>query len=146
MQYFIIDSFNNDDNFLIVLLLMGALFFGLAVIIGAVICILCLLLLIALISAGLISASVLVGYQQKSVNKGFKTFFISASTLGTTIISVIFFRVLNSIYDWWATDTSVIAGIAFGLLSGLLLGWLIFTAFKKILDFLITKYQSFNKK
>ena len=145
-DFFIIDSFNNDEDFLIVLLLMGAIFFGIAVIVGVVICILFTLLIIALISAGLISASVLVGYQKKSVSKGFKTFFLSASILGATIVSVIFFRLINSIYAWTTPDISIIAGIIWGLISGWLLGLLIFTALKKIVLLLNNKYQSIKAK
>lgn len=145
-DFFIIDSFNNDDNFIAVLLVMGALFFGITLIIGVVICLLFILILIGLISAGLISTSVLVGYQQKSVSKGFKTFFISTSILGSTIVSVIFFRVLNSIYDWTTPSNSIIFGFFFGLISGGLLGILIFIALKKIIFILNKKYQSIKSK
>lgn len=75
---YIIDSFKNDDDFLVVLLIMGAIFFAIVVIIGVVLCLLFILLLIVLITAGVLSTSVLVGIQQKSVSKGFKTFFLGS--------------------------------------------------------------------
>lgn len=138
----IIDSFQNDDNFLVVLLLMGALFFLIALIVGVVICLLLILILIGLISAGITSASILVGIQQKSISKGFKTFFISVSMLGSVIVSIIFFWVVNAIKDWWSNDISTIAGIICGLISGYFLGILLFTATKKAAQFLSNKYQS----
>lgn len=84
---YIIDSFKNDDDFLVVLLIMGAIFFAIVVIIGVVLCLLFILLLIGLITAGILSTSVLIGIQQKSISKGFKTFFLSVSMVGCTIVA-----------------------------------------------------------
>jgi len=66
-----------------------------AVIIGVFLVLLFFAILFLLISGGLISALVLVGFQQRSVSKGFKTLFLSVSILGATIISVIFFLVFE---------------------------------------------------
>lgn len=129
--FFIIDSFNNDDDFLVVLLLMGAIFFCIAIIVGVIICLLFILILIGLISAGIISASVLIGYQQKSVSKGFRTFFLSVPIIGTSVLSIIFFCVLNSIYDWWTKDICIMVGALFGVVSGYVLGILVFAVSKK---------------
>lgn len=142
LDFYLIDSFQNDDDFLAVLLLMGAFFCFFAVIIGVVLVLMFFAILFALISGGILSASVLVGLQQKSVSKGFKTLFVSVSILGTTIISVIFFWFMNKIQHWWGNDVSIFAGIVFGLLSGWLLGTLIFMAVKKLVLFLKNKYDN----
>lgn len=134
--FYLIDSFQNDDDFLAVLLIMGAFFCLFVVIIGIVLVLMVFAILFALISGWILSASVLVGLQQRSVSKGFKTLFVSVSVLGTTIISVIFFWFMNKIQHWWGNDVSIFAGIVFGLLSGWLLGTLIFMAVKKLVLFL----------
>ncbi|MBB6369618.1 hypothetical protein [Chryseobacterium shigense] len=138
---YMMDSFKNDEDFLIALILMGALFFLLALIIGVVLILMFFLILFFLISGGIISASVLVGIQQKSVSKGFKTLFLSVSILGTTIVSVIFFYFINLIQHWWTADISIVAGIICGALSGWLLGLLIFKASGKLVTFLKNKYN-----
>lgn len=140
-DFYLIDSFQNDDDFLAVLLIMGAFFCLFAVIIGVVLVLMVFAILFALISGGILSASVLVGLQQRSVSKGFKTLFVSVSVLGTTIISVIFFWFMNKIQHWWGNDVSIFAGIVFGLLSGWILGTLIFMAVKKLVLFLKNKYD-----
>lgn len=139
---YIIDSFKNDDDFLVVLLIMGAIFFAIVVIIGVVLCLLFILLLIGLITAGVLSTSVLVGIQQKSISKGFKTFFLGASMVGCTIVAVIFFWFINSVKEWWDTNISIVIGVFFGVLGGYILGLLMFVALKKIFSLLQTKYQT----
>jgi len=48
---------------------------------------------------------------------------------------------LNKIEHWWSNDTSIFAGIVFGLLSGWILGIVIFTAVKKLVLFLKNKFD-----
>lgn len=136
-----IDSFRNDENFIVTLLLMGAIFAFFAIIIGIAIVIIISAIVFFLISAGLISASVLVGFQNKSASSGFKTFFILVSILGSSIVSVVFFLFMNSVKDWWPTETTIFAGIIFGGVVGWLLGLLMFLAFKNIAVFLKTKVE-----
>lgn len=146
MSHFIIDSFKNEEDFLISLIIMGAIFFGIALIVGVILCILFILILIGLLSAGIISASILVGYHQKSVSKGFKTFFLALSISGSSIISVLFFFFVNSIKEWWSTNTAIVAGVLCGLISGYLLGLIMFEATKKIVTFSYKKFQSTKTK
>lgn len=139
------DSFQNDDNFIVVMLLMGALFFLIALIIGVVLGLIFLTILIGLISVGLISTSILVGLHQKSISKGFKTLFISVSILGSTIVSVLFFWFVNTIKEWWNTDISIIIGIICGIVTGYFIGLLLFIAIKKMILFIKNKHSTKNK-
>ena len=139
-NFYIIDSFKNDDDFLTVLILMGALFFGIALIIGVVLCLLFIFMIMGLIGAGIVSTSVLVGIQQKSVSKGFKTFFISICVVGTSIVSTLFFWFMNSVNEWWSTNTSLVIGVFCGVIIGYFLGLLMFIALKNITVLLQKKY------
>lgn len=141
-DFYLIDSFRNDDDFLAVMLVMGALVFFILGVIGIVLGLLFILIVIFLISAGIISTSVLVGLQQKSLSKGFKTFFISVSILGSTIASVILFLFINTIKNWWQTDTAIIAGLISGIASGWILGLIMFITCKKLILFLKNKYAN----
>lgn len=141
LNFYLIDSFRNDDDFLAGLLVMGAIFFFLALVIGTIVVLILFAILFFLISGGIISASVLVGLQQRSLSQGFKTLFISVCVLGTTITSVIFFWIINTMKDWWSNEISVAIGIIFGLISGWLLGLMIFTATKKLVVFLKAKFS-----
>lgn len=131
-----------DDDFLVILLLMGALFFLIALIIGVVICLIVIAILIGLIGVGIISTSVLTGLYQRSIGKGFKTFFVLSSILGSTIVSVVFFWFINTIKNWWSTDLVIVAGIGSGIISGWLLGLLLFVTLRKMMEFIKTKYES----
>jgi len=73
-----------------------------------VVCLLFTFLLIGLTTAGVLSTSVLVGIQQKSVSKGFKTFFLGVAMV---IVSVIFFWFVNSVKEWWDTNISIVVGV-----------------------------------
>lgn len=130
------DSFRNEDDFLVQLLLMGAAFAVFAAIIAVSLVLIVSFILFFMLSAGIISTSLLVGFQQKSVGKGFRTFFILASIVGSIVISVIFFWLLNSVYDFWITEVAVIAGILSGAATGWALGVIIFLTSKKIVIFM----------
>ncbi|WP_417873773.1 hypothetical protein [Xanthomarina gelatinilytica] len=121
---------------------MGALFFLIALIIGVVICLIVIAILIGLIGVGIISTSVLTGLYQRSIGKGFKTFFVLSSILGSTIVSVVFFWFINTIKNWWSTDLVIVAGIGSGIISGWLLGLLLFVTLRKMMEFIKTKYES----
>lgn len=66
--FYLIDSLQNDDDFLAALLVMGAFFCLFAVIIGVILVLMVFAILLALISGGILSASVLVGLHQRSVS------------------------------------------------------------------------------
>lgn len=120
---------------------MGTLFFLLALIIGVVVTLILIMIIFILVSGGVISASVLVGLQQKSLEKGFKTFLLLISVIGCTIVSGIFFWLANNFKDWWPTDIAIIAGIICGIVSGWILGLIVFQAIKKLTLFLKNKYE-----
>lgn len=143
-QPYLIDSFNNDDDFLVVLLLMGALFFIVATIIGVILGLFLIAILVTLLTVGIVSTSVLVGLHQKSLSKGFKTFFITASIVGCTIISVLFFWFINNVKDLCETKTAIIAGIICGIASGWLVGLLLFIASKRGIEFITNKFRKPN--
>ena len=142
--------FQNDDDFLAVMLVMGGLFFAIAAVVGIVLCLLFVALLISLLAAGLISTSVLVGLHQKSTQQGFKTFFIAGSIIASTLASVLVFWIGNVILKWTVTEMAIFFGLVWGVLSGWLLGYLLFMAYKRITLYLKVKYtsekQSFSSK
>ena len=140
-SFYLIDSFRNDDDFLVVMLLMGALVFLLAVIFGVVLILIILFVVASFIGGGIISASVLVGLQQKSMSKGFKTFVLSVSILASTILSVLSFCLINSVKHWWNLEITIVAGIICGVLAGWLLGLFFFKAASKMAEFLKKKYN-----
>jgi len=137
------DSFSNEDDFLVQLLLIGAIFALFTIIIAVALVVIVSVILFLLISAGIISTSILVGFQQKSVSKGFKSFFILSCIIGSSVVSVLFFWFLNLIQEWWNTQTVIISGLLFGVVTGWILGLILFIASKKIVIFI--KSQIDNK-
>lgn len=139
--FYAIDSFKNDDDFLAVLILMGALVFLLALVFGIVLILIILFIIVSFIGGGIISASVLVGLQQKSMSKGFKTLVLSVSILASTVLSVFAFWCINSVKDWWNVEISILAGVICGVFAGWLLGLFFFHAASKLAEFLKKKYN-----
>jgi len=105
-----------------------------------------IVIVIGLVSAGIISTSVLVGFQQRSVSKAFKTFFIVSPTFGSTIVSVIAFLFTNMVYKWEQKDSSIFARILCGIGFGCLFGFLMYKALHKIILFLQRKYKLITNK
>lgn len=54
----------------------------------------------------------------------------------TQLISVLFFWLLNLIYDWWIPEVAILTGLLTGIFTGWILGLLLFTASKKIVIFI----------
>ncbi|MFN3020278.1 hypothetical protein ACK1KB_04725 [Chryseobacterium sp. TY3] len=142
----VIDSWRNEEDFIMTLLIVGAFVFLLLLILGVVIGLLFIAIVIGLVSAGIISTSVLVGFQQRSVSKGFKTFFTVSSIFGSTIVSVIAFLFMNMVYNWEQKDISIAAGILCGIGFGWLIGFFMYKASHKIILFLQRKYKLITNK
>jgi len=139
--FYLIDSFRNDDDFIATLLLMGSLVFLALAVISILLGLLFIVTIILLISAGIISTSVIVGLQQRSITKGFKTLFLSSAILGSSIVSVIFCIFLNAVYDWSSNNMAMLIGLVLGIILGTGLGLLAFKAMAGLIRFLTSKYQ-----
>jgi hypothetical protein len=140
-HFYLIDSFRNDDNFIATLLLMGSLVFLALAVISILLGLLFIVTIILLISAGIISTSVIVGLQQRSITKGFKTLFLSSAILGSSIVSVIFCIFLNAVYDWSSNNIAILIGLVLGIILGTGLGLLAFKAMAGLIRFLMSKYR-----
>jgi len=140
-HFYLIDSFRNDDDFIATLLLMGSLVFLALAVISILLGLLFIVTIILLISAGIISTSVIVGLQQRSITKGFKTLFLSSAILGSSIVSVIFCIFLNAVYDWSSNNMAILMGLVLGIILGTGLGLLAFKAMAGLIRFLTSKYR-----
>jgi len=140
-HFYLIDSFRNEDNFIVTLLLMGSLVFLALAVISILLGLLFIVTIILLISAGIISTSVIVGLQQRSITKGFKTLFLSSAILGSSIVSVIFCIFLNAVYDWSSNNMAILMGLVLGIILGTGLGLLAFKAMAGLIRFLTSKYR-----
>jgi hypothetical protein len=103
-----------------------------------------LLILFGMIGAGILSASILVGLNKKSFSKGFKTFLVSASTIGGLLIGVAGLWILNEISQWWPLNAILSAGSIVGLLSGFLFGLFAYNIVQRMTVFLKTKLTTFS--
>jgi len=140
-HFYLIDSFRNEDDFIATLLLMGSLVFLALAVISILLGLLFIITIILLISAGIISTSVIVGLQQRSITKGFKTLFLSSAIVGSSIVSVIFCIFLNAVYDWSSNNMAMLIGLVLGIILGTGLGLLAFKAMAGLIRFLTSKYR-----
>ena len=98
-----------------------------------------------LISVGILSASILVGVNKKSLATGFKTFLVSSSTIGGLVICGLGLWLLNKITHWWTTKTAIIIGATCGLLAGFIFGLLAFYILQQLTTFLKKKLNLSNE-
>ncbi|HVG13088.1 MAG TPA: hypothetical protein VM843_08790 [Flavisolibacter sp.] len=85
-----------------------------------------LLLTFALVSAGILSTSVLVGLKKKSVTKGFRTLLYVSSAVGGVAVASAGLYLINRFYDLQlAAPTALVIGALSGGAGGILLGYLL---------------------
>lgn len=109
--------------------------------IGVALTLLGVLIIVGLISFGVISTSVLVGLQQKSFLKGFKTFLMLAATIGGVFIGGAGFWLLNKFAHWWSEKFALLSGSVLGFLSGLILGFLVLYVFQKLTAYFRKQFE-----
>ena len=129
------DTQERDDDFSIGLAFMALIGIGFMLVcigIGVALTLLGVLIIVGLISFGVISTSVLVGLQQKSFLKGFKTFLMLAATIGGVFIGGAGLWLLNKFTHWWSEKFALLSGSVLGFLSGLILGFLVIYVFRKL--------------
>jgi len=133
------ESYHEDDIApgLAIFALFGIGFMLICIGAGIVLTIIGLLLLAGFIGAGIVSASILVGLYNKSFEKGFRTFLVSATTVGGFFVGGTGFWLLNKITHWFTTTNSLLIGSVGGLMTGLLLGIMLSYVIKKLTAFLI---------
>ena len=101
-----------------------------------------LLVLAGLIGAGILSASILVGLNKKSFTKGFKTFLVSAATIGGLLVGMIGFGVMNMITHWWTLQTALLSGSVIGIVAGFAFGLFAFYVIQRLTTFLRAKLKT----
>ena len=132
----------DDDDFAPGLFFGVLIMFGVllaAVACGVVMIVSGILLLFALVSFGIVSASVMVGLNRRSLAQGFKTFIVLSSSAGGLCAGTLIMYVLNEIFKWWTVKTAIIFGLIGGLWGGMALGFLAFYILQKLTTFLKNK-------
>lgn len=98
-----------------------------AMLAGTVLMISFLIALFSLVSAGLLSASLLVGLYRRSVAAGFRTLVLLTCELAGLFTGGIALWLVNSMFDLnWDHGTALLAGALGGALGGLALALMIF--------------------
>jgi hypothetical protein len=85
-----------------------------------------------LVSAGVLSTSVIVGLNKRSFTKGFKTFiYLLPSSFGL-LLGALCLALLNMITHWFSTGIATLIGAASGLTAGLCIGVLVLFAIQRL--------------
>lgn len=95
-----------------------------------------LLVIFGLVGLGILSTSVIIGLNQKSVTKGFKTFLLLLAVAGGVCICTTAFYLIKRLFNLHlALNDTLVIGAASGLLGGLLLGQSINIVFGRLINF-----------
>jgi len=101
---------------------------------GVIISVLALSITAAMASAGIITTAVVVGLYKKSVTAGFKTLLMLVCTLGGAVTGVTCLYLANKIFHFnLARITVAWAGLAGGLIGGILLSLIIISIIRFVL-------------
>ncbi len=142
-----IDPYEGSDDFspgLAFFALIGIGFILLCVGAGMTLTVIGLFVIFGLIALGILSASVLIGINKKSFALGFRTFLVSASTIGGALLSGLGCWALNKILDWWAPQKAIAVGTSIGLVSGALFGFIIFYILQWLTTYLKARLNQIN--
>lgn len=101
-----------------------------ATLVGSMVATLAMLALFGLVTAGILSAGVLVGFYRRSIGAGFKTIVAVTGCLSGILIGEIAFYLINRLYHLHLSGVATVliggfGGLIGGLLLGLVLYWLI---------------------
>lgn len=107
--------------------------------IGILLTIGALLIISAMVTAGIISVSVIVGIYTRSLTKGFKVFFISCSIVAGCIFGAAGLWLLNLSTHWHDTINAILLGAGCGLVSGLAGGMISFYLLQRLVARLRSK-------
>ncbi|WP_034058447.1 hypothetical protein [Lacinutrix jangbogonensis] len=106
---------------------------------GIVLTALVLLIIFVLIGAGILSASILVGLNNKSFSKGFKTFLVSTSAVVGLTVGLSFFYAIHETMKIWTLSTALISGGLSGIIAGIGFGFFAFYVIQKLTSFFKVK-------
>jgi hypothetical protein len=118
-----------------VLILLGVILLGIGL------TILILFIVFGLVSAGILSTSIIVGLNKKSFTKGFKTFILIVSTITGLLVGCFSFVVIHKINHWWTIKESIISGAISGLLGGFVFGLLLFYILRRLTTYFRQKLK-----
>jgi hypothetical protein len=138
-------STNSGDDFSPGLLFFGLVGIGLTFIcigIGAALAVAALLLVFGLVSAGILSVSVLVGLRKRSFEKGFRIFVLFSSTTVAVCIGNGGSYLMNRIFHLQFSGKTVLAiGTMSGLVGGVTLGLVLYAILKRLTTYFKTKFR-----
>ena len=128
-----------DDGFDIFLMAVGTAFVCIvlgATLAGSMLATLFLLGVFLLVSAGVLSVGVLVGFYRRSIAAGFRTVLMIACIGGGISCGAVAFWLINRIFDLHLQPaTALLIGAFSGLVGGLLLGLVLFTIIRLFLNY-----------
>ena len=97
-------------------------------------------LIFLLVTSGVLSASIMYGFYQRSFLKGFKVFVIALSGIFGAIIGGLSWWILLFNYLHWLNEhNAIIYGSLLGFIAGSLIGILAYTILKKIIVYFKNK-------
>lgn len=129
----------DDEEFNVFLLALGTAFVCIvlgATLAGSMLATLFLLGVFLLVSAGVLSVGILVGFYRRSVTAGFRTVLMIACIGGGVSCGAIAFWLINRVFDIHLQPlTALLVGAFSGLVGGLLLGLVLFTIIRLFLNY-----------
>jgi hypothetical protein len=102
---------------------------------------------ILLISAGIISTSLFIGWYKRSFTTGFKLFWVIGGSVGGLIFGAVSFGVVSHLTNLQLTTANaVLSGGAIGLLTGALVGFMVYKLLRAGFKYVANKFKLLKEK
>jgi hypothetical protein len=144
------NSAKTDDEefsaFLFVFALAATCFIAGFFFLGVIMCALLALLLVVLISFGIVSTSVYIGWYKKSFNAGFKLFWILGGIVTGLPVGIGGFKMFTYLFKLKLTTFEIVStGLLLGTLSGGFVGYTAYIILTKSFEFINKRFSLINK-
>ena len=126
------DELDDFSPGLLFFALFGIVFMFAAIGFGIGLAIVLPFIVFALVSIGIVSASVIIGFYKKSFDKGFKALLNLSFCISGFCFGAILLFLINNYFNWWQPGWAVLTGACMGTIAGFIASLISFRLLQRI--------------
>ena len=135
------EEIDNSASGLVYFLAFGFMFILIFIGVGIALTSVLLFIIFKFISAGIISAAMVIGLNRKAFAKRFKKILFLTTTISGIVIGTIGFVIVNLITRWWTVQIALLTGSISGLFAGFIFGLIVYKIIVKFKKYIKAKFN-----